>query len=107
MARRAGDLLDVPGARRWHVPGSKVVTGWRRLLGWQVMEEVFWQAAGSIADLATPPGQAALWCGLGLCAIDGLQIDPPPTGANREAFGSSGTSDGGCPVPQARRGAVA
>src|SRR5258708_36607104 len=66
------------------------------------MEEVFWQAAGSIADLATPPGQAALWCGLELCAIDGFQIDLPATGANREAFGSSGTSDGGGPFPQAR-----
>src|SRR5258708_36398913 len=71
------------------------------------MEEVLWQAAGSIADLATPPGQAALWCGLELCAIDGFQIDLPATGANREAFGSSGTSDGGGPFPQARAGLVA
>jgi len=102
MARLAGHLLDVPWARRWHVPGSKVVTGWRRLLGWQVMEEVFWQAAGSIVDLATPHGQAALWCGLELCAIDGFQIDVPATGANREEFGSSGTSDGSGPFPQAR-----
>src|SRR5258708_11542371 len=66
------------------------------------MEEVFWQAAGPIADLATPHGQAALWCGLELCAIDGFQIDVPATGANREEFGSSGTSDGGGPFPQAR-----
>src|SRR5260370_912926 len=66
------------------------------------MEEVFWQAAGSIVDLATPHGQAALWCGLELCAIDGFQIDVPATGANREEFGSSGTSDGSGPFPQAR-----
>lgn len=102
MARLAGHLLDVPWARRWHVPTSKVFTRWRRLLGWQVMEEVFWHAAGSIVDPATPRGQAASWCGLELCAIDGFQIDLPATGANREEFGSSGTSDGGGPFPQAR-----
>lgn len=102
MARLAGHLLDVPWARRWHVPTAKVFTSWRRRLGWQVMEEVFWQAAGSIAGPATPRGQAALWCGLELCAIDGFQIDLPATGANREEFGSSGTSDGSGPFPQAR-----
>jgi Insertion element 4 transposase N-terminal len=102
MARLAGHLLDVPWARRWHVPTSKVLTGWRRLLGWQVMEEVFWQVAGSIAGPAAPRGQAALWCGLELCAIDGFQIDLPATDANREEFGSSGTGDGSGPFPQAR-----
>lgn len=102
MARLAGHLLDVPWARRWHVPGTKVFTGWRRRLGWQVMEEVFWQAAGSISGPATRRGQAALWCGLELCAIDGFQIDLPATDANKEEFGSSGTSDGSGPFPQAR-----
>lgn len=102
MARLAGHLAGVPWARRWHVPTSKVFTSWRRLLGWQVMEELFWQAAGSIAGPATPRGQAALWCGLELCAIDGFQIDLPATGANREEFGSSGASDGSGPFPQAR-----
>jgi hypothetical protein len=102
MARLAGHLLDVPWARRWHVPVTKVFTGWRRLLGWQVMEQLFWQAAGPVVDPATPQGQAALWCGRELCAIDGFQIDLPATGANREEFGSSGTSDGSGPFPQAR-----
>jgi hypothetical protein len=102
MARLAGHLLDVPWARRWHVPVTKVFTGWRRLLGWQVMEEVFWQAAGPVAGPAAPQAQAALWCGLELCAIDGFQIDLPDTVANREEFGSSGTSDDSGPFPQAR-----
>lgn len=102
MARLAGHLADVPWARRWHVPTSKVFTSWRRRLGWQVMEEVFWQAAGSITGPAAPSGQAGLWCGLELCAIDGFQIDLPATAANREEFGSSGTSDGSGPFPQAR-----
>jgi hypothetical protein len=103
MARLAGHLAGVPWARRWHVPTSKVFTGWRRLLGWQVMEQLFWQAAGPVAGPAAPHGQATLWCGRELCAIDGFQTDLPATGANRKEFGSSGTSDGSGPFPQARR----
>ena len=98
MTRLAGHLAGVPWARRWHVPTSKVFTGWRRLLGWQIMEQLFWQAAGP----AAPHGQAALWCGMELCAIDGFQIGLPATGANRKEFGSPGTSDGSSPFPQAR-----
>jgi hypothetical protein len=45
---------------------------------------------------------AGLWCGQELCAIDGFQIHLPATDANREEFGSSGTSDGSGPFPQAR-----
>jgi len=37
-----------------------------------------------------------------LCAIDGFQTGLPATGANRKEFGSSGTSDGSGPFPQAR-----
>jgi Insertion element 4 transposase N-terminal len=102
MARLAGHLAGVPWARRWHVPASKVLTGWRRLLGWQIMEQLFWQAAGLVAGPAAPHGQAELWCGMELCAIDGFQIDLPATDANRKEFGSSGTSDGSGPFPQAR-----
>lgn len=101
MARLAGHLAGVPWARRWHVPTSKVLTSWRRRLGWQIMEQLFWQAAGPVAGPAAPHG-AALWCGMELCAIDGFQIDLPATGANRKEFGSSGTSDGSGPFPQAR-----
>jgi Insertion element 4 transposase N-terminal len=102
MARLAGHLAGMPWARRWHVPTTKVFTSWRRLLGWQVMEQLFWQAAGPVADPAAPLSAAALWCGLELCAIDGFQIDLPATDANRAEFGSSGTSDGSGPFPQAR-----
>ena len=102
MTRLAGHLLDVPWARRWHVPTSKVFTSWRRLLGWQVMEDLFWLGAGPVTDPAALDGLAALWCGLELCAIDGFQIDLPDTAANREEFGSSGASDGSGPFPQAR-----
>src|ERR1039458_3483649 len=79
---------------------ARCSAGWRRLLGWQVMEEVFWQAAGSIAGPATP--QTAQGCGLELGATGGFQTGLPATGASRQELGSSGTSDGSGPFPQAR-----
>jgi hypothetical protein len=56
MARLAGHLLDLPWARRWHVPTTKVFTGWRRL-GWQVMEELFWQAPARSPARPRRPGR--------------------------------------------------
>jgi hypothetical protein len=97
MARLAGLLAQVPWRQRWRVPGSKVITGWRRRLGEQVMEDLFWHAAGPVSD---DPG--ARWRGLELCAIDGFQARVPDTPANRAAFGSSGTSDDSAPFPQLR-----
>ena len=49
MARLAGLLPRVPWRRRWQVPSGKVITGWRRRLGDQVMEQLFWRAAGPVA----------------------------------------------------------
>lgn len=97
MARLVGHLSRVPWARHWRVPTSKVVTLWRRRLGEAVMQELFLHAAGSLID---PAG--ARWCGMELCAIDGFQVQVPDTAANREAFGSSGTSDDSAPFPQLR-----
>jgi hypothetical protein len=104
MASLVGQVARVPWARPWQVPSGKVLTTWRRRLGEQVMERLFWQAAGSIIDpgCGCPDCVAALWCGRELCAIDGFQIDLPDTPANREAFGSSGTADDSAPFPQAR-----
>ena len=51
LARLAGLLADVPFALEWHVPTEKVVTDWRLLIPAEVMEGLFWQAAGPlIAD---------------------------------------------------------
>ena len=50
-------LPRVPWRRRWQVPSGKVITGWRRL-GDQVMEQLFWRAAGPVAGgRAFVPGQ--------------------------------------------------
>ena len=50
LARLAGLLADVPFALEWHVPTGKVVTGWRLLIPAEVMEDIFWQAAGPLAS---------------------------------------------------------
>jgi Insertion element 4 transposase N-terminal len=44
--RLAGHLADVPWAQEWHVPASKVVTGWRDKTGPAPLEDLFWRAPG-------------------------------------------------------------
>jgi hypothetical protein len=48
LARLAGVLADIPFARQWHVPTGKVVTEWRLPVPADVMEALFWQAAGPL-----------------------------------------------------------
>src|SRR5213079_1400517 len=48
LARLAGLLADVPLALGWHVPTGKVITEWRLLVPADVMESVFWEAAGPL-----------------------------------------------------------
>ena len=48
LARLAGLLADIPFALEWHVPTEKVVTDWRLLVPADVMEDLFWQAAGPL-----------------------------------------------------------
>jgi hypothetical protein len=97
LARLVGHLPALPWAQPWHVPSSTVVTDWRRRLGEAAAEDLFWRVAGPIDTAA-----GARWRGLELCAIDGLQVRAPQTLANREVFGSSGTSDDTAPFPMAR-----
>src|SRR5262249_32476386 len=48
LAQLVGLLAKVPFARAWQVPGSKVITGWRRRVGPEVMQTLFWRSAGSL-----------------------------------------------------------
>ena len=48
LARLAGLLADIPFALEWHVPTGKVVTDWRLPVPADVMEDMFWQAAGPL-----------------------------------------------------------
>ena len=48
LARLAGLLADVPFALEWHVPTEKVITDWRVLVPADLMEALFWRAAGPL-----------------------------------------------------------
>ena len=108
LARLAGPLADVPFALRWHVPTEKVVTGWRVLVPADVMEEVFWRAAGPL--IADDDPQAVLLAGMMVCAADGMLVNVADTPPNRVMFGCAGTAardgEGAAPFPQLRIVAV-
>ena len=49
-----GLVADVPFALEWHVPTEKVVTDWQVLVPADVMESVFWEAAGPLVSDGEP-----------------------------------------------------
>ncbi|MGI0088688.1 MAG: transposase domain-containing protein [Nitrosotalea sp.] len=100
LARLAGLLADVPFAREWHVPTEKVVTDWRLLVPADVMESVFWAAAGPLIGDDEPA--AVLLAGMMVCAADGMLVNLADTPANRAMFGCTGTADDSSPFPQLR-----
>lgn len=104
LARLAGLLADVPFALEWHVPTEKVVTDWRVLVPADVMESVFWEAAGPLISDGEP--SAVLLAGMAVCAADGMLVNLADTPANRKAFGCTGTAEqdgaGAAPFPQLR-----
>jgi Insertion element 4 transposase N-terminal len=105
LARLAGLLADIPFALEWHIPTEKVVTDWRVLVPADVMEDLFWQAAGPLIGDGEPP--AVLLAGMTVLAADGMLVNLPGTPANRAAFGSTGTGDDSAPFPQLRVVALA
>jgi hypothetical protein len=100
LARLAGLLADVPFALEWHVPTGKVITGWRLLVPADVMEGIFWQAAGPLICGDEP--SAVLLAGMMVLAADGMLVNLADTPANRAMFGSTGTADDSAPFPQLR-----
>jgi hypothetical protein len=86
----AGHLAGVPWARDWHVPASKVITGWRDKAGPVPLEELFWHVAGPLVADDAP--SAVNLAGLPVCGIDGMLVSVADTPANRAAFGCAGTS---------------
>ena len=100
LARLAGLLADVPFALEWHVPTGKVITGWRLLVPADVMEGIFWQAAGPLISGDEP--SAVLLAGMMVLAADGMLVNLADTPANRAMFGSTGTADDSAPFPQLR-----
>jgi hypothetical protein len=100
LARLAGLLADVPFVLEWHVPTEKAVTDWRVLVPADVTESVFWEAAGPLISDDEP--SAVLLAGMMVTAADGMLVSLADTGANRKAFGSTGTADGSSPFPHLR-----
>jgi Insertion element 4 transposase N-terminal len=100
LAKVAGLLADISFALEWHVPTEKVVTQWRMLVPADVMEEVFWHAAGPLTGAAGP--SAVMLAGMTVLAADGMLVNVADTPANRAFFGTTGTADGSSPFPQLR-----
>ena len=104
LARLAGLLADVPFALEWHVPTEKVVTEWRLLVPADVMEALFWEAAGPLIGDDEP--SAVLLAGMTVCAADGMLVNLADTPENRAMFGCTGTAEqdgeGAAPFPQLR-----
>jgi hypothetical protein len=103
-ARLAGLLADIALALEWHVPTEKVVTDWRTLVPADVMESLFWQAAGPVIGDGDP--SAVMLAGMPVAAADGMLVNLADTPANRAFFGTTGTADGSSPFPQMRIVAV-
>ncbi len=100
LAKLAGLLADIPFVLEWHVPTEKVVTQWRLLVPADVMEEVFWHAAGPLIGEDAP--SAVMLAGMTVLAADGMLVNTADTPANRAFFGTTGTADGSSPFPQLR-----
>jgi hypothetical protein len=105
LARLAGLLADIPFALEWHIPTEKVVTDWRVLVPADVMEDLFWQAAGPLIGDDEP--SAVLLAGMMVLAADGMLVNLADTPANRAMSGSTGTGDDSSPFPQLRVVALA
>jgi hypothetical protein len=86
LARLAGLLADIPFTLEWHVPTEKVVTGWRVLVPADVIEDLFWQAAGPLAADDEP--SAVLLAGMTVLAADGMLVNLADTPANRAMTGA-------------------
>ena len=100
MARLAGLLADVPFVLEWHIPTEKVITEWRLLVPAEVMQDIFWAAAGPLIGDDEP--SAVLLAGMMVLAADGMLVNLADTPANRAMFGSTGTADDSSPFPQLR-----
>jgi hypothetical protein len=100
LARLAGLLADIPFALDWHIPTEKVITDWRLLVPADLVEALFWQAAGPLVSDDEP--SAVLLAGMMACAADGMLVNLADTPENRAMFGSTGTGDDSAPFPQLR-----
>ena len=100
MRTVAGLLADVPFTLGWHVPAGKSIGEWRMLVPPEIMQEVFWHAAGALIGDDEP--SAVMVAGMPADAADGMLVSLADTRENRDYFGTTGTEDGSSPFPQLR-----
>ena len=100
MRTVAGLLAGVPFTLGWHVPTGKSIGGWRLLIPPEIMQEVFWHAAGALIGDDEP--SAVMVAGMPADAADGMLVNLADTKENRAYFGTTGTGDGSSPFPQLR-----
>lgn len=103
LATLLGDVALVPWQRPYQVPTATVVCTWRDAV-WpgplqQLRDLVL---AGVDAEHREHDFRAVTVGDLDMCSIDGSLTRVPDTPANREAFGSAGTTDDSSPYPQLR-----
>ena len=100
MRTVAGLLADVPFTLGWHVPAGKSIGEWRLLIPPEIVQEVFWHAAGALIGDDEP--SAVMVAGMPADAADGMLVNLADTKENRDYFGTTGTGDGSSPFPQLR-----
>jgi hypothetical protein len=100
MRTVAGLLADVPFTLDWHVPAGKSIGEWRMLIPAEIMQEIFWHAAGALIGDDEP--SAVMVAGMPADAADGMLVNLADTPENRAHFGTTGTRDGSSPFPQLR-----
>ena len=106
LRQLTGLLAAVERALEWHVPVSRVITGWRRKVPPTVMQDLFWLAAGPLATAGDDDddGPVLALAGMDVRGIDGMLTALADTGANRAMFGCTGTRSqdgpGSAPFPQ-------
>jgi hypothetical protein len=88
LARLAGPLTDIPFAREWQVPTEKVITNWRLPVPPDILESLFWQAAGPL--IAGDDPSEVMLAGRPVAAADGMLVNLADTPANRAFFGPTG-----------------
>jgi hypothetical protein len=81
LAKVAGPLAGIPFAREWHVPTSKVVTGWRLPVPPSVPEEIFWPAAGPLIGDDEP--SVVMPAGMPVAPADGMPVNVAGTPGRR------------------------
>jgi len=100
MRTVAGLLSDVPFTLGWHVPTGKSIGEWRLLIPPEIMQEIFWHAAGALIGDGEP--SAVMVAGMPADAADGMLVNLADTKENRDYFGTTGTGDGSSRFPQLR-----